>query len=199
MAALEEQVGRLAPTTELDTRESAMRAALDVAFRVAPTEALVLVLHARSHRAKRPFVTVHCPSLSAELLESDLFGHVRGSFTGAVRDTVGKVEAAEGGTLFFDEVGDLPLALQPKLLRLLQDRAYERVGEPHPRTADVRIVAATNKNLEAEVKAGRFREDLFYRINVIEVTVPPLRVDGRTSSRSPGTCSNSSRGRAATR
>ena len=152
-----------------------MRAALDVAFRVAPTEALVLVLHARSHRAKRPFVTVHCPSLSAELLESDLFGHVRGSFTGAVRDTVGKVEAAEGGTLFFDEVGDLPLALQPKLLRLLQEKAYERVGEPHPRTADVRIVAATNKYLEAEVKAGRFREDLFYRINVIEVTVPPLR------------------------
>jgi NtrC-family two-component system response regulator AlgB len=120
-------------------------------------------------------VTVHCPSLSAELLESDLFGHVKGSFTGAVADKAGKVDAADGGTLFLDEIGDLPPALQPKLLRLLQDRAYERVGDPEPRTADVRIVAATNRDLEAEVAAGRFREDLFYRLNVIEVTLPPLR------------------------
>ena len=123
----------------------------------------------------RPFVTVHCPSLSAELLESDLFGHVKGAFTGAVQDKVGKIEVADGGTLFLDEIGDLPPALQPKLLRLIQDKTYERVGEPTPRTADVRIVAATNRDLEDEVRTGRFREDLFYRLNVIEITMPPLR------------------------
>jgi NtrC-family two-component system response regulator AlgB len=189
VAALEEQVGRLPPDVELDTQEAVVRQVLDVAFQVAPTDATVLLrgesgtgkgvlakaVHARSKRAARPFVTVHCPSLSAELLESDLFGHVRGSFTGAVRDAAGKVSAADGGTLFLDEVGDLPLALQPKLLRLVQDKTYERVGEATPRTADVRLIAATNRDLEADVKAGRFREDLFYRLNVIEVTVPPLR------------------------
>jgi two-component system, NtrC family, response regulator AlgB len=189
VAALEEQVGRLPPDVELDTRESAVRQVFDVAFQVAPTEATVLLrgesgtgkgvlakaVHGRSRRAARPFVTVHCPSLSAELLESDLFGHVRGAFTGAVRDAAGKVAAADGGTLFLDEIGDLPPPLQPKLLRLVQDKTYERVGEATPRTADVRLIAATNRDLEADVKAGRFREDLFYRLNVIEVTVPPLR------------------------
>jgi NtrC-family two-component system response regulator AlgB len=189
VAALEERVGQLAPDVELETEEPAVRKALEVAFRVAPTEATVLLrgesgtgkgvlaraVHGRSKRAARPFVTVHCPSLSAELLESDLFGHVRGAFTGAVADKVGKVDAADGGTLFLDEIGDLPLTLQPKLLRLIQDRAFERVGEPVPRTGDVRIVAATNRDLEAEVRAGRFREDLFYRLNVIEITLPPLR------------------------
>ena len=189
VAALEERVGQLAPDVELDTDEPAVRQAQDVAFQVAPTDATVLLrgesgtgkgvlaraVHARSKRAGRPFVTVHCPSLSAELLESDLFGHVKGAFTGAVADKQGKVDAADGGTLFLDEVGDLPPALQPKLLRLIQDRTYERVGEPDTRTADVRIVAATNRDLEAEVRAGRFREDLFYRLNVIEVTLPPLR------------------------
>jgi NtrC-family two-component system response regulator AlgB len=189
VAALEERVGQLAPDVELETEEPAVRKALEVAFRVAPTEATVLLrgesgtgkgvlaraVHARSRRAARPFVTVHCPSLSAELLESDLFGHVKGAFTGAVADKVGKVDAADGGTLFLDEIGDLPLTLQPKLLRLIQDREFERVGEPVARTGDVRIVAATNRDLEAEVRAGRFREDLFYRLNVIEVTMPPLR------------------------
>jgi NtrC-family two-component system response regulator AlgB len=189
VAALEEQVGQLAPDVELKTEEPSMRSALDVAFQVAPTEATVLLrgesgtgkgvlaraIHARSKRASRPFVTVHCPSLSAELLESDLFGHTKGSFTGAVQEKIGKVDAANGGTLFLDEIGDLPLLLQPKLLRLIQDKAYERVGDPAQRTADVRIVAATNRDLEAEVRAGRFREDLFYRLNVIEVTLPPLR------------------------
>jgi NtrC-family two-component system response regulator AlgB len=189
VAALEEQVGQLAPDVELDTEEPAVRKALDVAFQVAPTDTTLLLrgesgtgkgvlaraIHGRSKRACRPFVTVHCPSLSAELLESDLFGHVRGAFTGAVADKAGKVDTAVGGTLFLDEVGDLPAALQPKFLRLIQDKTYERVGDPAQRTADVRIVAATNRDLEDEVRAGRFRDDLFYRLNVIEVTLPPLR------------------------
>jgi NtrC-family two-component system response regulator AlgB len=137
---------------------------------------LARAIHARSQRAGGPFVTVHCPSLSAELLESELFGHAQGAFTGAVRDTVGKVSVADGGTLLLDEIGDLPLALQPKLLRLLQERCYERVGETQSRVSNVRVLAATNHNLEAEIAAGRFREDLFYRLNVIEVILPPLRL-----------------------
>src|SRR5437588_7706913 len=166
-----------------------MRQALDVAFKAAATEATLLLrgesgtgkgvlahaVHARSPRAAAPFVTVSCPSLSAELLESELFGHAKGAFTGAVADTEGKVAAAEGGTLFLDEVGDLPLALQPKLLRLLQEKRYERVGETRTRASDVRILAATHRALQAEVAAGRFREDLLYRLNVVEVTLPPLR------------------------
>ena len=166
-----------------------MQAALEVAFRVAASDATVLLsgesgtgkgvvareIHARSLRAARPFVTVHSPSLSGELLESELFGHARGAFTGAVSDTEGKVAVAEGGTLFLDEIGDLPPAVQPKLLRLLQERAFERVGETRTRKADVRILAATNRDLKAEAAAGRFREDLYYRLNVIEVTLPPLR------------------------
>jgi NtrC-family two-component system response regulator AlgB len=189
VAALEEEVRAAEPGADLETVEPAMRQALDVAFEVAPTEATVLLrgesgtgkgvlaraIHLRSGRAAGPFITVHCPSLSAELLESELFGHARGAFTGAVQETEGKVAAAAGGTLFLDEVGDLPPPLQAKLLRLLQDRCYERVGEARTRTADVRIVAATNHDLAAEVAAGRFREDLFYRLNVIEVELPPLR------------------------
>jgi NtrC-family two-component system response regulator AlgB len=189
VALLEEQVRAANPEADLQTLEPAMRQALDVAFQVAASEATVLLrgesgtgkgvlaraIHARSPRAAGPFVTVHCPSLSAELLESELFGHVKGAFTGAVQDTEGKAAAAEGGTLFLDEVGDLPPAVQPKLLRLLQDRSYERVGETRSRLADVRIVAATNRDLAAEAAAGRFREDLLYRLNVIEVELPPLR------------------------
>jgi NtrC-family two-component system response regulator AlgB len=186
---LEEQVGQLAPDVELETKEPAFRTVLETAWQVAPSDATVLLrgesgtgkgvlaraIHDRGKRARHPFIVVHCPSLSAELLESDLFGHVRGAFTGAVRDTTGKVDAAAGGTLFLDEVGDLPLTLQPKLLRLLQDKAYERVGETVPRTADVRILAATNRDLEKDVKAGRFREDLYYRLNVFDLTIPSLR------------------------
>ncbi len=185
---LEEQVRSVVPEVDLRTSAPKMRATLDVAFKTAASEASILLrgesgtgkgvlaraIHARSPRSANPFVTLHCPSLSAELLESELFGHVEGAFTGAVRDTVGKVAAAEGGTLFLDEIGDLPLALQPKLLRLLQERCYERVGESQTRAGNVRILAATNHNLEAEIAAGSFREDLYYRLNVIEVTVPPL-------------------------
>jgi two-component system, NtrC family, response regulator AlgB len=186
---LEEQVRSVVPEVDLQSREPKMREVLDVAFKTAATEAIILLcgesgtgkgvlaraIHARSQRAAGPFVTVACPSLSAELLESELFGHVQGAFTGAVRDTTGKVAAADGGTLFLDEIGDLPLPLQPKLLRLLQERCYERVGETQTRASDVRVLAATNRNLQAEMVAGRFREDLFYRLNVIEVTLPPLR------------------------
>jgi NtrC-family two-component system response regulator AlgB len=189
VADLREQVREVAPETDLSTFEPVVREALDVAFRVASSDATLLLrgesgtgkgvlaraVHARSPRAPRPFVTVHCPSLSAELLESDLFGHARGAFTGAVQETQGKVAAAEGGTLLLDEVGDLPLSLQPKLLRFLQEKAFERVGETRTRIGDVRLIAATNRDLEAEVAAGRFREDLFYRLNVIEVRLPPLR------------------------
>jgi NtrC-family two-component system response regulator AlgB len=186
---LEAQVRSFVPEADLQTEEPAMRQALEMALKVAPSEATILLrgesgtgkgvlartIHAHSRRSAAPFVTVHCPSLSAELLESELFGHVRGAFTGAVRDTVGKVAVAEGGTLFLDEVGDLPPALQPKLLRLLQEKRYERVGETQTRASDLRILAATNRNLEADTAAGKFREDLLYRLNVIEITLPPLR------------------------
>lgn len=136
---------------------------------------LAHALHRNSPRRENAFVTVACPSLSRELLESELFGHVRGAFTGAVGETWGKVKAAEGGTLFLDEIGELPLEIQPKLLRLLQEREYERVGDAKPRKANVRVIAATNRRLEDLVKEGKFREDLYYRLNVITIEMPPLR------------------------
>jgi NtrC-family two-component system response regulator AlgB len=126
-------------------------------------------------RRDRPFVVVNCPTLSEELLASELFGHARGAFTGAVRDQEGRVEAAEGGTVFLDEIGEISPGLQAKLLRFLQEKRFERVGENRTRTADVRIVAATNRDLEAAVREGAFREDLLYRLNVMEVVVPALR------------------------
>jgi NtrC-family two-component system response regulator AlgB len=166
-----------------------MQAALSVAWRSAPTGASVLILgengtgktrlaqaiHARSERRDGPFVTVDCPCLQPQLLESELFGHVRGAFTGAVGDTMGKIAAAEGGTLLLDEVGELPGEIQAKLLRLLHDRSYERLGETRTRTANIRVLAATNRDLRHEVAAGKFREDLFYRLNVIALEIPPLR------------------------
>jgi NtrC-family two-component system response regulator AlgB len=187
--ALEGQVRTVIPEAELKTCAPAMQQALDLALKAAPSEASILlrgesgtgkgvlarVIHAHSRRAQAAFVTLSCPSLSAELLESELFGHVKGAFTGAIKDTVGKVVVAEGGTLLLDEIGDLPPPLQPKLLRLLQEKSYERLGDPHTRQADVRILAATSRNLESAVAEGRFREDLLYRLNVIEVTLPPLR------------------------
>jgi NtrC-family two-component system response regulator AlgB len=193
VADLEEPVHSVVPEADLQTEEPGMRQALDVAFKAALSDVKILLrgesgtgkgllaraIHARSPRSAGPFVTVHCPSLSAELLESELFGHVKGAFTGAVSDTVGKVAVAEGGTLLLDEVGDLPLGLQPKLLRLLQEKRYERVGDNRTRACDVRILAATNRDLEAAAVAGAFREDLLYRLNVVDVTLPPLRQRGR--------------------
>jgi NtrC-family two-component system response regulator AlgB len=166
-----------------------MQEVMDVLLRAAKTPASILIfgesgtgksvaaraVHGKSHLADKPFVTVSCPSLSRELLESELFGHVRGSFTGAIKDHWGKVKAAEGGTLFLDEIGDLPMEIQPKLLRLLQEREYERLGENVTRQAGLRVIAATNRDLKKRVAEGLFREDLYFRLNVVAVEMPPLR------------------------
>ena len=189
IAELETEVKSQNAEPQFKSADASVQAVLELLFRAAESSASILILgpsgtgksvaaravHAASHLKDKPFVTVSCPSLSKELLESDLFGHVKGAFTGAIKDHWGKVKAAEGGTLFLDEIGELPLELQPKLLRLLQEREYERLGENKTRPADVRIIAATNRDLEKEVAAGRFREDLFYRLNVITVTMPCLR------------------------
>lgn len=184
-----EQEADCAPKGTVETKSPAMARVLDEARRVADTNASVLILgesgtgkgvlaraiHDWSPRAKQAFSTINCPSLSADLLESEMFGHRKGAFTGATESTQGRVSLADGGTLFMDEVGDFPVGLQPKLLRFVQDREYERVGDPVTRHADVRIVAATNRDLEEMVAKGSFREDLLYRLNVITLTLPPLR------------------------
>ena len=167
----------------------AMTEIFEIVQQVAPTRATVLVLgesgtgkeliakalHQLSPRAKQPFVTVHCAALAPTLLESELFGHERGAFTGAHERRIGRFEQAQGGTLFLDEIGEIDATIQVKLLRFLGERTFERVGSNKTLTADVRLVAATNKNLEELVKAGKFREDLFFRLRVVEIELPPLR------------------------
>ncbi len=189
VATLESRINSDAPPASLETSEPAIERAFNLALKAANSAATVLLLgesgtgktvlaraiHEHSPQKDKPFVTVSCPSLSAELLESELFGRVKGAYTGATSDTWGKVAVADGGTLFLDEIGELPLAIQPKLLRLLQEKEYERVGEAKTRRANVRIVAATNRNLETAVREKTFREDLYYRLNVITLRVPPLR------------------------
>jgi|JI10StandDraft_1071094.scaffolds.fasta_scaffold369414_2 NtrC-family two-component system response regulator AlgB len=186
---LEDHLRRVVPEVVAETREPAMARVIDLIERAAPSDSAVLLtgesgtgkgvlahrLHAQSRRAGHRFVTVNCPTLTPELLASELFGHARGAFTGAVRDQPGKVEEADGGTLFLDEVGEITPELQSKLLRFAQEKRFERLGETRTRHADVRLVAATHRDLEADVAAGRFRLDLLYRLNVIEVEVPPLR------------------------
>ena len=186
---LETEISTQSPPPLFESKDACMRETLDLLFRAAATSASILILgesgtgkslvageiHRRSHLHAKPFVTVSCPSLSKELLQSELFGHVKGAFTGAIRDRWGKVHVANGGTLFLDEIGELPLDVQPKLLRLLQEREYERLGETKTRYADVRIIAATNRDLKKCVEDGTFREDLYYRLDVISTVIPPLR------------------------
>ena len=174
---------------EIVGRSFAIRALLDRIEKVAPTDARVLItgengtgkelvaraIHRLSARAEHPFVEVNCAAIPSELIESELFGHVKGSFTGAVSDRTGKFEQADGGTLFLDEIGDMSLAAQAKVLRALQEGIITRVGGEKPIRVDVRVIAATNKSLEKEIEAGQFREDLFFRLNVVPIQVPPLR------------------------
>ena len=138
-------------------------------------EVVATAIHEASHRSDRPFIRVNCAALSETLLESELFGHVRGSFTGAIRDRVGRFEAAHRGTLFLDEIGAVNEVVQRRLLRVLQEREFERVGDEHTRKVDVRVLAATNADLKQLVIEGRFREDLYYRLNVVQIEIPPLR------------------------
>jgi transcriptional regulator with GAF, ATPase, and Fis domain len=188
-AYLQEEVVEAKAFGALVGQSAALRQIVSQIDLVAPTEASVLVLgetgtgkelvaheiHSRSRRKDKSLVRVNCASIPKELYESEFFGHARGAFTGAIKDRAGRFETAEGGTLFLDEIGEVPLELQGKLLRALQEKRYERVGEDRTRHADVRIVAATNRDLKKEVAAGRFREDLYYRLNVFPIQVTPLR------------------------
>lgn len=188
ISRMKEDLSRLHPETSFSTNNLSMKHVLETAKQVAPTDATVLIrgengtgktvlakaIHSWSTRSSKPIAVVSCPSLSPELLESELFGHVKGAFTGAVKDNVGRIASCEGGTLFLDEIGELPLSIQPKLLRFLQDREYERVGDQKTRYADVRIISATNRDLEEAVRDDKFREDLYYRLNVIQIDMPSL-------------------------
>jgi DNA-binding NtrC family response regulator len=178
-----------ARTPDIIGQSPLIRRAVELTRKVAASNSTVLLLgesgtgkevfahaiHRWSPRKDRPFVIVNCVALSEQLLESELFGHEKGAFTGAHQTKKGKFEVAHGGTVFLDEIGDMPAALQAKLLRVLQDHAFERVGSIRPIQADIRVIAATNRDLDKAVKDGRFREDLFYRLNVVRITLPPLR------------------------
>lgn len=186
---LREELKRTTGTGEIVTRSPEVLSLVDVAVQVASSNITVLIegesgtgkellarlIHRNSPRAEKPLVHVNCAALAEALLESELFGHVRGAFTGAVKDRQGRFEVAQGGTVFLDEIGEVALATQVKLLRFLQSKEFDRVGESTPRQVDVRVIAATNRNLEDAVKAGTFREDLFYRLNAVRLKLPPLR------------------------
>jgi DNA-binding NtrC family response regulator len=186
---LRAQVARGGPLKELVGSSPALQQVIDLADRVASSSSSVLItgetgtgkelvarrIHDRSQRWERPFIAVNCSAISANLIESELFGHARGAFTGADRETPGLFAAANGGTLFLDEIAELPLDLQPKLLRVLQDGEVRRVGDVHSRKVDVRLLAATGRELRREIAAGTFREDLFYRLSVVDIHLPPLR------------------------
>lgn len=189
LTELQEALDETGEPAVFESHSQIFRQFLQTAARAAASDAVVLLrgesgtgknllarwLRANSARAGAPFATVNCPALSGDLMTSALFGHRKGAFTGAIADVGGKVQEAEGGTLFLDEVGELTADAQARLLRFLNDRTYERLGEARERQADVRLIAATNRMLEEEVKAGRFRDDLFYRLNVITLTMPALR------------------------
>jgi NtrC-family two-component system response regulator AlgB len=186
---LRDQVDALSEPSAIVSKNPKMHKLLDTSRKVAVTDSTILItgesgtgktllakmIHDGSGRAKGPFAVVNCATLSENLLESELFGHVRGSFTGAVKDKMGRLQVADTGTVFLDEIGEISPALQTKLLRFLQEREFERVGDTKTIRVDVRIIAATNKDLEREVKEGRFREDLYFRLNVIELHMPSLR------------------------
>ncbi|MBN2450665.1 MAG: sigma-54-dependent Fis family transcriptional regulator [Lentisphaeria bacterium] len=189
VAVLRENLSEFGPFGCFQSRNPGMQRLIETTRRAAASDAIILLrgesgtgksvfaraIHQWSRRAGKPMAVVSCPSVPAELLESELFGHVRGAFTGALRDNPGRIVACEGGTLLLDEIADLAPAVQAKLLRFIQDREYERLGDATPRKADVRILAATNAAIESRVAEGHFREDLFYRLNVISLTIPPLR------------------------
>ena len=186
---LKAELARRTGTETIITRSVKMRAVIDLAVQVATSGMTVLIegesgtgkelvshlIHKNSPRATKPFITVNCTALAETLLESELFGHIKGAYTGAVRDREGRFEAADGGTVFLDEIGELAPTLQAKLLRFLQSKEFERVGETKTVKVDVRVLAATNRVLEEEVRAGRFREDLFYRLNAFRLKLPALR------------------------
>jgi len=189
LAHLQEELGRSQPEIDFSSTNLAMQRVVYLARQVASTDATVLLrgesgtgktvlarqIHYWSSRASKPLGVISCPTLSPELMESELFGHVKGAFTGAIRDNPGRIAASEGGTLLLDEISELPLLVQPKLLRFLQEREYERMGDNKVRKANVRIISATNVDLEQAVQTGRFRDDLLYRLNVIQIEIPPLR------------------------
>ena len=186
---LREELASMQGSGEIITRNRAMIEQLDIAARVADSAMSILIegesgtgkelvahyIHAKSNRADKQFVKVNCAAIPEQLLESELFGHVRGAFTGALKDRQGRFEMADGGTIFLDEIGELSSSIQSKLLRVLQTKDFERVGENSTRKVDVRVISATNRNLDEALKEGNFREDLFYRLNGVRIKLPSLR------------------------